>query len=195
MAALGKQVSGRALSYLSVQRGRSPASYGSGHGTTKRYADQREVARVTARRLGALATILFALSWCVPVIETHGDLLSGRSWGWQAFLFAVSPLLGNDMDAHPLQLAWMVSSALTNLVLVVTLGLLFWRPLRIPSALAWVLVGAALVNAGWLFLPTMLRDLRVGFYLWLCAFVVGAAAALLHLHQRTSRAGDGAAAA
>ena len=38
MAALMQQVGGRALSYLSVQRGRPPASYGSGHSTTKRYA-------------------------------------------------------------------------------------------------------------------------------------------------------------
>lgn len=149
---------------------------------------------MTPRRLGALAAILYAVSWCVPVIETHGDLLRGRSWGWQAFLFAASPLFGNEMDGHPLQLAWMVSSALTNLVLVVALKLLFWRTDRLPSALAWVLVGAALVNAGWMLLPTMLQDLRVGFYLWLCAFVVGAAAALLHVHQRTARAGDGAAA-
>jgi hypothetical protein len=138
--------------------------------------------------------MLYAISWCVPVIETHGDLLSGRSWGWQAFLFAVSPLFGNDMDSHPLQLAWMVSSALTNLLLVVTLWLLFWRTERLNVALAWVLVGAVLVNAGWMLLPNMLRDPRVGFYVWLGAFVFGAAAALLLLHQRPARAGDGAAA-
>jgi len=35
-AALGKQVSGRAVSYLSVRRGRSPAFYESGRSTTKR---------------------------------------------------------------------------------------------------------------------------------------------------------------
>lgn len=142
---------------------------------------------MTVRRLGALAAILYVVSWCVPVIETHGDLLAGRSWGWQAFLFAISPLLGNDMDGHPLQLVWMVSSALTNLVLVAALGLLFWRTDRLPSALPRVLVGAALMNAGWLLLPNMLRDLRVGFYLWLCAFVVGAAAAL---RQDTVAAAD-----
>ena len=41
MAAVAKQVGGRALSYLRVRRGRPPASYESGHGTTKRYADLR----------------------------------------------------------------------------------------------------------------------------------------------------------
>ena len=34
LAASGKQVGGRALSYLSVPRGRPPAFYGSGHSTT-----------------------------------------------------------------------------------------------------------------------------------------------------------------
>ena len=38
MAVAGKQVGGRAVSYLSVRRGRPPAFYESGHGTTKRYA-------------------------------------------------------------------------------------------------------------------------------------------------------------
>ena len=38
---LAKQVGGRALSYLSVQRGRPPAFYESGHSTTRRYADSR----------------------------------------------------------------------------------------------------------------------------------------------------------
>lgn len=147
---------------------------------------------MTARRLGALAVFLYAVSWCVPVIETRGDLLSGRSWGWQAFLFAVSPLAGNDMDAHPLQLVWMVSSALTNLLPPVMIWLRFRRAQRLPSALAWALVGAALVNAGWMFLPTMLQDLRVGYYLWLSAFVVGAVAALLLAHRdRALRPGTG----
>ncbi len=40
MAGLAKQVGGRAVSYLSVRRGRPPASYGSGHGTTKGSAYQ-----------------------------------------------------------------------------------------------------------------------------------------------------------
>ena len=37
MAGLAKQGGGRAVSYLSVRRGRPPAFYESGHGTTKRY--------------------------------------------------------------------------------------------------------------------------------------------------------------
>ncbi len=142
---------------------------------------------MNARRLGSLIAVTYAASWCVPVIETHGDLFSGRSWGWQAFLFALSPLFGNDMDAHPLQLVWMVSSALTNLVLAATIGLLVWRPARLRPALAWVLVGAAFVNAGWLLLPNMVRELRAGFYLWLCAFVLGAIAAVVHRQPSAMR--------
>ena len=39
MAVAGKQVGGRAVSYLSVRRSRPPAFYEIGHGTTKRYVD------------------------------------------------------------------------------------------------------------------------------------------------------------
>ena len=41
MADLAKQVGGRAFSYLTVRRGRPPAFYESGHGTTKLYVDLR----------------------------------------------------------------------------------------------------------------------------------------------------------
>jgi hypothetical protein len=52
MAALGKQVGGRALLYLSVSHGRPPAFYGSGHSTTKRYADQSRDDGSTSARVG-----------------------------------------------------------------------------------------------------------------------------------------------
>ena len=58
MAASGKQVGGRAFSYLTVRRGRPPASYGSGHGTTKRYAHRATIATEASmdmnERLGRL---------------------------------------------------------------------------------------------------------------------------------------------
>ena len=49
MAAIAKQVGGRALSYLSVTRGRPPAFYESGHGTTIRYPDPRGIALADSR--------------------------------------------------------------------------------------------------------------------------------------------------
>ena len=50
MAVAGKQVGGRAVSYLSVRRGRPPAFYESGHGTTKRYT-RDTTAAVPLRRV------------------------------------------------------------------------------------------------------------------------------------------------
>ena len=49
MAGLAKQVGGRAVSYLSVPRGRPPAFYESGHGTTKRYVDDPPLLASTTR--------------------------------------------------------------------------------------------------------------------------------------------------
>lgn len=46
-AALTKQASGRALSYLEVRRGRSPAFYGSVRSTSPRYADWSQMVGVT----------------------------------------------------------------------------------------------------------------------------------------------------
>ena len=45
---------GRAVSYLSVRRGRPPAFYESGHGTTKRYADHEAMRHLIGRLLSPL---------------------------------------------------------------------------------------------------------------------------------------------
>ena len=48
MAAVGWRLGGRALSYLKVRRGRPTAFHGSGHSTTKRYAEPTCVVVYTA---------------------------------------------------------------------------------------------------------------------------------------------------
>lgn len=60
------------------------------------------------RRLLLLAGAVYATSWCVPVAEVSGDLFRGTVWGWKALVFAVSPALGNDMDAGVLVNSWSV---------------------------------------------------------------------------------------
>ena len=47
MAGLVKQVGGRAVSYLTVRRGRPPAFYEDGRSTTKRYTDVTESRSLT----------------------------------------------------------------------------------------------------------------------------------------------------
>ena len=71
MAASGKQVGGRAVSYLSVRRGRPPASYGSGHSTTQRYADRRRM----RSRMRLQATLMLASGLCGTVGLPAQDLV------------------------------------------------------------------------------------------------------------------------
>jgi hypothetical protein len=71
---------------------------------------------VSAQRLGAMSCLLFVVSWFLPAAYATGDLIGGRTWGWQAFLFAFSPVLGNDPGGSGLLKSWMVTSAATRAV-------------------------------------------------------------------------------
>jgi hypothetical protein len=143
---------------------------------------------VNARRLGALSCLLFVVSWFLPAAYTTGDLLGGRTWGWQAFLFAFSPVLGNDPEGSALLKSWMVTSAASNVLLCATLVLLAWRVQAVSRRLAWALGAATLVNAYWFVLPDVRPALRVGYYLWLLAFALGAAAAGASRRERSAPA-------
>ena len=166
-----------------------------GHPSHTFYADPRGTLRVTGRRLGVFSAATYALAWCLPVGHISGELVGRRLWGGQAFLFALSPLFGNDIAGSPLLRTWMVASALSNLVLVVALGFVGWRPRSVSRGLAWTLAATTVANAGWFALPDARNDLRVGYYLWLAAFAFGAAAALLSVRRNSTQAGFGAAAA
>jgi hypothetical protein len=99
-----------------------------------------------------LAGAAFAVSWFLPVAEVSGDLFRGTVWGWKAFLFAVSPALGNDLAA-----GWLFEL----------------RPsARAQVRLAWALGAAVGLDAVWAFLPDTRPELRIGYYLWLSAFVL-----------------------
>lgn len=127
--------------------------------------------------LGALSGVLYVPAWFLTAAYTKGELVGGRSAGWQAFAFAISPIAGNDMGASLPLLIWMVASALSNAVFIVALVLVFWRPFAVNRAVVRLLAVATLVNAFWLLLPEIRPDLRVGYYLWLAAFAFAAVAA------------------
>ncbi len=148
---------------------------------------------MSRRLLGVLSGLLYVPAWFVTAVHTTGELIGGRSAGWQAFAFAISPLAGNDMDAGLPLLIWMVASALSNAVLIAALVLVFWRPLAVHRAMVRLLALATLVNAYWLMQPDIRPDLRAGYYLWLAAFAVAAFAA--HATVREVAAGRGARAA
>jgi hypothetical protein len=121
--------------------------------------------------------IAYVLSWCVPVVESTGEMFGGRYWGWQALAFAMSPLLGGDPDANWFVRVVMVGSALSNVLYLGIMLHAFLRPARDRRAGRWALVGATLLNASWPMLFDMRADLRLGYYLWVLAFPLGAAGA------------------
>jgi len=87
MAALVKQVGGRALSYISVRRGRPPASYESVHGTTKRYAHARLFSAEIVIKTQCCAVLCGLLSMhAVAAAQTRSD--SG------AAVWDVAPYIG-----------------------------------------------------------------------------------------------------
>ena len=148
---------------------------------------------MSRRLLGALSGVLYLPAWFVTAAHTTGELVGGRSAGWQAFAFAISPIAGNDMGASlPLRI-WMVASALSNAVLVVALVLVVWRPLAVNRAMVRLLALATLVNAYWLLLPEIRPDLRAGYYLWLAAFALAAVAARATVREVATSAGARAA--
>ena len=133
---------------------------------------------MTPRRLLYLAGVIYVASWCVPVAEVSGDLFRGTVWGWKAFLFAVSPALGNDMDAGLLTNAWTVASALSNVVVPAAVACEIWPSARRRRWLAWACGVAVALNVVWALWPDIRRELRVGYVLWVTAFVLGAVAAI-----------------
>ena len=78
--------------------------------------------------MSRLSVVAYALSWCVPVVESGGDLFHGRWWGWHAALFAISPLLGSDLDASWFVRIVMAGSALTNVLYLTAMARAYLRP-------------------------------------------------------------------
>lgn len=147
----------------------------------------RGIRGMSARRLMRLAGVLYVASWCLPAAETSGDLFRGTIWGWQAFLFALSPALGNDMDAGLLTIGWTIASALSNVLAVGAVACELRPSTPRLMSLGWALAAAFVINLVWALLPHMLHQLRVGYFLWVIAFGLGALAAFWR--SRTSRTG------
>lgn len=134
-----------------------------------------------------IAAAVFTASWFLPVLD---DIP-----GWMAFRYALAPLVPyrsagtaawDDNAIH-------VLSALTNVMFVVLFGLWLARQMFRPGMYVRITLACLLLNLYWLVLA--LRDshgpagLRVGYYLWLSAFALLFAAAVLtaFASRRTSR--------
>ena len=121
--------------------------------------------------LKGIAWSLYAASWFLTVFPEDGMI--GRIQGWQAFLWALS-------DDESLGLGWKIlykSSALTNIIPVVSLLTLGSRFRRLSSTLSWAFLSAGILNAAWvLILWRGLSDVREGYYVWWASFFLMAIA-------------------
>lgn len=143
---------------------------------------------MNSRRLVLASAALYVVSWCIPVALTKGDLFRGPIYGWQAFLFGISPAFGIAMDSGFFMGAWMVIGAVSNVWLLAVLFRVWRGTLRRPDVLGWVVMGVAMLNTGWLLVPGAMKDLRAGYYVWIAAFWAAMAATQRLSHERAAQA-------
>lgn len=136
--------------------------------------------------LAGTAAICWLASWFLPVLQDVP--------GWMAFRYALAPLVPYRdagtlaLDDHIPQ----VFSALTNPVFALLLGLWFSRQMFRAGLFVRVTLACLLVNLYWLvkaWRENGLHDLLYGYYVWLLAFLLLAAVAILSAYadRRTSR--------
>lgn len=116
----------------------------------------------------AIAWLLFAASWFLPVYVGGDTLMDGVLPGYQAFDVAVG-----DFEQPLAQRLVPMLSALTNLLMWVT-GILFilLPKRRPPNWVPWAFGAATLLNAVWAIVADPISDLRLGYWFWLASFAV-----------------------
>jgi hypothetical protein len=133
-----------------------------------------------------LAALVFLVSWFLPVLEGVP--------GWQAFRYALAPLVPYQSEGPS---RWegnvpTVLSALTNLVFLVLFGLWLARQTIRPGLWIRIALACVLLNLYWpvkALREDNLAALLVGFWMWLAAFALALAVAILTAYagRRTSR--------
>lgn len=141
----------------------------------------------SARILVWTAAAAFLASWFLPVLDDVP--------GWMAFRYALAPMIpfrdAGDLagdDSVP-----QVLSALTNVLFVILVGLWLARQMFRAGLFVRVTLACALLNLYWLVMAWRgnpgVSSLKVGYYVWLLAFVLLLAAAVVSAFasRRTSR--------
>lgn len=133
-----------------------------------------------------LAALAFLASWFLPVLPDVP--------GWMAFRYALAPLVpygaaGNrDWEDNVPQ----VLSALTNVVFIMLIALWLAKQMFRPGLFVRMALACVLLNLYWFvkaWRENGLADLLFGYYVWLSAFALMLAVAILtaFASRRTSR--------
>jgi hypothetical protein len=139
---------------------------------------------MTARTLAAAALLCWITAWFLPVIENYP--------GWAAFRAALAGPFNEGYPGRGQESIPQVLSALTNVAFVILLYLWYRGRVRNPPMYLKVAIACVILNLYW---PVQMwradvRDgLLIGYYLWLAAFVLLLALAVLIAvsARRTSR--------
>lgn len=131
-----------------------------------------------ARATLLAAVVANVLGWVLPAFSEER--------GFEAFVFALSPL----WDYRHFQneglglLAFIVASALTNVLFIALAAVLAFGPARRAKPVLWAAAGATLLNSYW---PILLEAERArlgnGFFIWVSSFALLALAAFLTLRS------------
>jgi hypothetical protein len=124
------------------------------------------------------AVVANVLGWVLPAF-------SGNR-GWAAFIFALSPLwdYGNFQSQGRGLLAFIVSSALTNVLFVALAAVLAFGAPRRVRAVLWGAAAATLLNLYWpILLEAERTRLEAGYFTWVFSFALLALSAFLALRS------------
>jgi hypothetical protein len=131
-----------------------------------------------ARATLLAAVVANVLGWVLPAFSEER--------GFEAFIFALSPL----WDYRHFQneglglLAFIVLSALTNVLFIVLAAVLAFAPARRAKAVLWGAAAATLLNLYWpILLEADRARLENGFFIWVSSFALLALAAFLTLRS------------
>ena|SRR5689334_8125449 len=127
--------------------------------------------RGSARSPLWIATILYVLSWFLPVVKGGWTLDEGLP-GWEAMTTALHPLWdARAFTDEPFWSPLWVASGLTNLFMVGALVRLHIGRTADSNPWHWVAWAAAAINSSWIWCYWEDRGLRIGYFLWLLSFV------------------------
>jgi hypothetical protein len=133
------------------------------------------VSGVRASRSTLIAAIVAnVLGWVLPAISDER--------GYEAFAFALSPLWDHrNFQSEPFALlAFIVASALTNVLFVVLVAVLVLGSARRAKAVLWAGAAAALLNLYWpILLEADRARLEAGYFIWVSSFALLALSAFL----------------
>jgi hypothetical protein len=136
--------------------------------------------------LAWLAVLAFLASWFLPVLEDVP--------GWMAFRYALAPLIPyrDAVSMHWEDNVPQVLSALTNLVFVILAALWAAKQMLRPGLFVRIALACLLLNLYWLvkaWRDDGIAELLYGYYVWLFAFALLLAVAVLTAFaaRRTSR--------